>query len=126
MFSYVFHLVLSVFLLGIGLIGKMSTGTASFYTPLLPGDTDRQAGYAVWLGLAGLISVLLAMTGRFRPLLVVWAFAAMVLYFRGFFWGTYTYSGRDEFESALWYFGGTVLAFIGSLCWPKKAKTTGF
>lgn len=123
-FSYLFHFVLSVFLLGIGLIGKMSSETASFYTPLLPGDSGDQAGYAVWLGLAGLVSVILAATGRFRPLLVVWACAVVVLCFRGLFWGTYTYQGRDPFESALWFFGGTVLAFIGSLCYPKKRPAT--
>ena len=101
-FSYLFHLVLSLFLLGIGLVGKLSSATASFYTPLLPGDAADQAFYAICLGLTGLVSVVLAASGKFRPLLVLWALAVVVLYFRGFFWGAYTYSGEDEFKSVLW------------------------
>lgn len=126
MFCYLFHIVLSLFLLGIGLVAKLSSATSTFYTPVLPGEAGGQAGYAILMGLTGLLAVFLAATGRFRPLLALWALAVVVLFFRGFFWGSYTYSGRDEFETVLWYFAATVLAFAGSVMWPGKRRPPAF
>lgn len=111
--SYGYHTLLGLFLLGIGVVGKMSPST-SFYTPALPGEAESQPIWAIGLGLIALLTVALSALKDFRPPFVLWTLAAVVLMYRGFFWGDYTYADVDEFKTVLYLFGGSVLAFIGA------------
>ena len=111
--SYGYHTLLGLFLLGIGVVGKMSPATA-FYTPALPGEAGSQPLWAIGLGLIALLTVALSALKDFRPPFVLWALAAAVLMFRGFFWGDYTYSDWDDFKWILYFFGGSIVAFIGA------------
>lgn len=114
-FSYGYHILLGMFLLGIGLVGKFSASHTTFSTPALPGEGDEQITYAIGLGLIALVTVALAVLAKFRPAFVVWTLVAVVLFFRGFFWQPYYYAGAEEFKFTLWLFAGAVVAFLGSL-----------
>lgn len=114
-FSYGYHTLLGLFLLGIGLVAKFSASHTTFSTPALPGEGDEQITYAIVLGLVALGTVALAVLKNFRPPFILWALAAVVLFIRGFFWEPYYYSDMDEFKFTLYLLGGAVLAFLGSL-----------
>ena len=114
-FSYGYHTLLGLFLLGIGLVGKFSASHTTFSTPALPGEGDEQITYAIGLGVVALVTVALAIFAKFRPAFILWTLAAVVLLIRGFFWEPYYYSDVEEFKTTLWVLCGGVLAFLGSL-----------
>ena len=118
-FSYLFHLILCLFLGGVGLIAYL-TPAAAFRTPLLPWEGDQLACALMCGAAVGLISLVLAVTGKFRLLFILWTLAVVIMMFRGFYLGAYTFDGVGEFKQSLWIFGASVLAFLGSLTRPKR------
>lgn len=115
LFSYGYHILLGLFLLGVGLVGKFSADHTTFHTPALPGDGDEQITYAIGMGLIALLTVGLAVIAKFRPPFILWTLIAAILFFRGFFWEPYYYSNMEEFKWALYLFVGAVVAFLSSL-----------
>ncbi|MEP7362584.1 MAG: hypothetical protein ABI972_04960 [Acidobacteriota bacterium] len=114
-FSYGYHTLLGLFLLGIGLVAKFSASHTAFSTPALPGEGDEQIMYAIALGAIALGSVAVAIFAKFRPLFILWTLAAVILFVRGFFWEPYNYSDAEEFKFTLYVLAGAVVAFLGSL-----------
>jgi hypothetical protein len=118
-FSYIYHVPLSLFLFGLGLVGWMSP-SAALRVPWFAWEGDH-AKVLMAGGAFGLFAVLLAITGKCRPLFALWTLAVVVMFVRGFFWGPYAYSGADEFKQVLWLFAGAVLAFLASLTGLRKS-----
>jgi hypothetical protein len=114
LYSYLYHLILCLFLLAISSIAVLShSGTLRL--EMLPWKGDELI-YWVFLGsLAGLACLVLAITGIFRYLFPFWALLIVVLMVRGFLLGGYTFSGRDEFNWILGLIAGAILAFLASL-----------
>jgi hypothetical protein len=119
LFSYLYHLGLCLFLLGLGIVGWMSR-SASFSAPWLAWEGDH-IKLLLGAGIAGLLSLYLAVSGKFRPLFMFWTLIVVIMMFRGFFSGAYTYDGMEEFKTTLWIFGGAVLAFLASLTGRRKS-----
>jgi len=65
--------------------------------------------------MAGILSIVLAITGIFRFLFPLWALTVLVMMVRGFLLKSYTFEGKPDFVSVLWLIGGAVLAFLASL-----------
>jgi len=122
-FSYGYHILLGLFLLGIGVVAKFSAGHTAFYTPALPGEGDTQVTYAIGFGLAALVTVGLAVLANFRPPFILWTLIAAMLIFYGFFWSPYTYGDAEEFKTVLWLFGGAVVAFLAMLPSAEKKRS---
>ena len=57
----------------------------------------------------------LVQADRLRFLFPLWALFVVVMLFRGYVLGSYTFAGEQGFKQALLFFTGAVLAFIGSL-----------
>jgi hypothetical protein len=112
-YSYLFHLILCFFLLGMTVIAMMSTAT--FTLDVLPWKGDELERWLLWASLAGLMSVVLAITGIFRFLFPVWALIVVVMMIRGYLIQPYTFGGKDPFYETLWLIGAALLAFFGSL-----------
>jgi hypothetical protein len=121
LFSYVYHLVLCLFLLGLGIVGWMSR-SATFSAPWLAWEGDHIT-LLLGAGAIGILSVILAVSGKFRPLFVLWTLAVVVMMFRGFFSGPYVYEGMDEFKTTLWMFAGAIMAFLATLTGPRKSRS---
>lgn len=121
-FSYGYHTLLGLFLLGIGLVAKFSATHTAFSTPALPGEGDEQITYAICLGAVALLTLALALFSRIRPPYILWTLVAAVLFFRGFFWEPFYYSDADEFRLTLYLFAGAILAFLGALPSPEKKR----
>jgi hypothetical protein len=112
-YSYLFHFLLSLFLFGIGIIAKLSDGRLTL--PMLPWTGESLVTWVLWGGLAGILSVVLAVAGIFRLFFPLWSLTVLVLLVRGYFLQPYSFGGETEFQRVLWLSGGALLAFLGSL-----------
>ena len=113
-YSYLYHLILSLLLLGISGI-VLASGNHNLQMPMLPWEGDRLTQWLFWGSLAGLLSVILAATGRFRYLFPLWTLIVFVMMVRGFLIGPYHFGGPDSFYVTVLLIIGALLAFIGSL-----------
>ena len=120
LYSYLYHLALTLFLLGVSALAIFSGGGLSF--DMLPLSGWRLSYALFACSLVGLISLLLAATGKFRHLFPVWALAVVVFQIRGFFWTSYAFDDYSHFRQALWLTAGGLLAFIGSLMRTSKRR----
>lgn len=112
-YAYVFHLVLGLFLAGMGIVAL--TSNTSLTIGMLPWEGRSLTSAAMLLGVGAIICVALAVTGLARWLFPLWALFALILMLRGFFLSSYTFAGAGEFKSAVWLTVGAFVAFLGSL-----------
>src|SRR5580698_8215811 len=117
-FCYFFHTILSLVLLGLGVVAVRSN-VSDMKLETLPWQGTELNHRLIIMGAIGLFSVILAVSGKFRILLSLWSIYVLGLMVRGvFFNSTVTFSGREDFHNWLLLIGGAVIAFIGSLTSP--------
>lgn len=112
-YSYIFHLILSVFLIGVASLA--SSADKPLKLDILPWDGFKLNHWVLGLGVIGLICILLAVTGLFRYVFPVWTLFVFAMMFRGFFLTPYSFSGESEFKGACWLTFGALGAFLSSL-----------
>jgi hypothetical protein len=114
-FCYVFHALLSLALLVLGILAKAS-GADHMKLETLPWQGPELNNWLIGLGIAGLLCVLLAVSGRVRFLLPLWSIYVLWMLVKGVFLNpSVTFSGRGDFNNWLWLIGGATIALIGSL-----------
>jgi len=114
-FCYVFHTMLSLAMLALGVLAVQSNVT-DMKLETLPWTGVELNHWLIGLGVAGLLCVLLAVTGKIRFLLALWSIFALGMILRGvFFNSTVTFSGREDFHNWLLLVSGAVLAAMGGL-----------
>jgi hypothetical protein len=114
-FCYVFHTILSLAMLALGTLAVQSNVT-DMKLETLPWSGVELNHWLIGLGLTGLLCVVLAVTGKVRFLLALWAILALGMIVRGvFFNSAVTFSGREDFHNWLLLVSGAVLAALGSL-----------
>src|ERR1035441_2828436 len=139
-FSYLFHGLLTLFLLAISVVawssgqplqlemlpwqGQMLTywllcaalvGLASVILAICRRWRSQMLTY--WLlcaALVGLASVILAICRRWRPLFFLWSLAVLATMARGFFFSHYYFAGLPEFRGALYLTAGALIAALGA------------
>jgi hypothetical protein len=123
-YSYLYHLILTLFLLGVsGLV--LASGNHNLRMNMLPWEGETLTQYLFWGSLAGLLSVALAITGVFRFLFPLWALVVLVMMAWGYIFGAYHFRGPDPFYQTLALIAGALLAFIGSLTVFRARKRRG-
>lgn len=118
-YSYLFHLALSLFLLGVASVSAASQQPLNLR--MLPFAEDNMLSGVFSLGAIGLLVTLLALTRIFRYLFPLWAGLVLYLMVRGFFFSAYTFSGANALKTALWLNFGALIAFFGAL-WVLKVR----
>jgi hypothetical protein len=121
LYSYLYHVVLSLLLLGISGIA-IASDVHTLNLPMLPWKGDELIHWVFYGSIAGLISIILAVTGIFRYLFPIWTLIVFVLMVRGFLISPYTFTGIDQFYLILALIAGALLAFIGSLTPFRKKR----
>jgi hypothetical protein len=119
LYSYLFHLLLGLFLLGVALVA--STSHQPLNLGMLPSAPEHMLRTAFVLAIVGLLSTILAMTRVFKLLFPVWAALVFYWLFRGFFFSSYTFPNAGAFKSALLLILGALIALIGAL-WTLKPR----
>ncbi|HEV1284724.1 MAG TPA: hypothetical protein VNU44_05415 [Bryobacteraceae bacterium] len=113
-FCYLFHTMISVTLLALGVVGTASGGQ-HMKVQMLPWQGAELTHWLIGLGAAGLASVILAVTGKVRILLPLWSTYVLGMLIKGvFLTSTVSFDGRDDFHNWLLMICGAVLALIGS------------
>ncbi len=113
-FCYLFHTVLSLSLLALGVVAIRSA-IKDLKLEALPWQGVELNHWLIGLGILGLLSVLLAVTGKFRLLLPLWSICVLGMLIRDvFFSSSVTFSGREDFHNWLLVTCGALLATFGS------------
>jgi hypothetical protein len=112
-YAYCFHLVMSLFLIGISTVA-LTSGT-NLTLGMLPWQGATLTSATLLLGLVGFVCIVMAVTGFVRWLFPLWTLIALILMLRGFFLSSYAFSSAGDFRSAVWLSIGAFVAFIGSL-----------
>ena len=120
LFSYLYHFVLSLFLLGLGIVAYASGTTLSL--GMFPWEGDKLTQALLALGVIGLVCLFGAVSGLFRWLFPIWTLAIFILMIRGFFLGSFSYSGADQFRGVVWLTVGALGAFLSSLSLFTKRR----
>ncbi len=120
-YSYLFHFLLAMFLLGLALVAKLS-GAPNFKLAMLPGSDAKLVSYLLYVNLAALIALFLAIKGRLRFLYALYGMAVFFLTVRGIFFSTYKFKGEDAFKEALWFMLAAFIAMLGSLSQMRTRK----
>jgi hypothetical protein len=110
--SYVFHGLLCLILFAVTSVA-IAGGGQTLHLGMLPW-TGSTLLYALLFGsLAGLVTVVLAINGRWRPLFFVWSLAVAVLLLKGYIFSGYRFS-PGEFGPVLLLIVGSWIALLGS------------
>lgn len=117
-YSLLFHLLLSLLMIGLSVVGYSSSG-AELSLGMLPWTGNELVGSLLALGLGGLLFVVLAFNGAQRFLYMVWTLVMTYLIVNGYFLTNYRFSGEGEFRFAIYVALGALLAFLGGL-WLLK------
>jgi hypothetical protein len=113
LYSYLYHLALALFLLGLSIVALLSSNVLKI--PILPWSGSELTQWLFWGSLAGLLSIVLAVTGIFRYLFPLWALVVLVLLIRGYILQPIPFAGENDFRNALLLIFGALLAFLASL-----------
>jgi hypothetical protein len=119
-FSYSFHLVLALFLMGMSIVA-LSSGL-ELQLGMFPWQSGRLAVWVLILNLVGIGTILLALSGKVRVLFPAWSLAVLIGMIRGFFLGPYNFfSGPLSFSWAIYLTLAAILASIGAWLQYRKA-----
>ena len=103
-FACLFELLLSLFLLGVGIVAWVSdSNILAFGKPII-----------LTAGIVGLASVLLA-GSRLRWIFPLWCLFVLAMLVRGFFLSSYSFGSKSEFQFVVGLTIGALIAFLGSL-----------
>jgi hypothetical protein len=119
LYSYLFHLALSAFLLGIA--GIAASSGQPLALRMLPFDDEHMVSRVAILGTVGLFATLLALTRVFRYLYPLWAALVLYLLIKGLLLSPFSFAGPDSFKGALWLILAAGAAFFGAL-WVLKPR----
>jgi hypothetical protein len=111
-FSYLFHGLLTLFLLAISVVAWSSGQPLQL--EMLPWQGQTLTYWLLCAALVGLASVILAICRKWRPLFFLWSLAVLAMMARGFFFSHYYFAGPPEFHGALYLTAGALIAALGA------------
>jgi hypothetical protein len=126
-YSYLYHLILALFLFGIATVAIVShlqahpsEGKGSLTLGMLPWKGHTLVHWILGAAVVGLLSLVLAWRGKLRFLFLLYSVAVFGMMFRGYFLRSYVFSGKDEFRFAIWLTVGALAAIVGA--WSQMRR----
>lgn len=113
-FSYLFLALLCLAALGVSAV-IVGSPHETVRVGWLPWEGESLGAALAIFGIAGLILVFLAVLGRARLLLTLFALATLILVARGFFFSYYRFSGVYAAHDAVHMVLGLLRAFLGAI-----------
>src|SRR5260370_31684815 len=110
-YSYLYHLLLALFLFGIGVV---AIDTHTLHFNMLPWKGRTLICWLLGVSLFGLLSIVLAWLNKLRFLFLLYSLGVFGMMLRGYFLGGYAFSGKDEFRFAICFTLGDVFAIPGA------------
>jgi hypothetical protein len=112
-YAYLFHLALSVFLIGIAILATMSNQPLNL--EMLPFSSEDMVSRISLLSLAGFVCIFLAWMKIFEFVFPLWSMTVLVLLVYGFFFTSYSFAGPIGLKWALLLILAAFVAFYGSV-----------
>jgi hypothetical protein len=111
-FSYFFHGLLAVFLIAVSSFA-LATGAGHLRLDMLPW-TGATLTYAVFFGaIFGIVSIVLAILGKLRPLFFVWSVVVAVMMVKGFVFSGY-YFAPGQLSTVILLILAALLSLFGA------------
>ena len=92
LFSYVFHGLLALFLIAVAGL-TLASGVPALRLGMLPWTGATLVWVVLGSSIFGLLTVLLAIAGRWRVLFLLWSLAVAVMLIRGYIFSGYRFHG---------------------------------
>src|SRR5689334_22279041 len=99
----------------------MLSGSPNLHLGMLPWTGSTLVKVLFYGSLAGLITVVLAMRGKLRFLFLLWSLTVTVLLIKGHIFTAYRFA-PNEFRTALYLIGGSILALPGAFQFRRPSK----
>ena len=112
-FSYAFHILLALFLLGISSLA-LSSGAHNLKIGILPWQEATLTYVLFCCSLAGIAFALLACFGFVRVLFFVWSLAVVVMLVRGYVFSPFSFASSTGMWTALCLTLSAMLAAAGA------------
>jgi hypothetical protein len=91
----------------------------------LPWVGEASGAYAAVFGVAGLVAVFLAISGRARFLLTLFTLGALIVATRGLFFSAWKFEGMIAAENGLHFVLALFMAFLGSIPARQRRRYRG-
>ncbi len=122
-YSWIFQTALCAMAIAL-CAATMVTGSHGLDVAWIPMPVDQQFTWLLGLGLFGLICVLLAVSGKLRILLFLFAIYSAYMLIKGLFMSGYSFAGPTEGRNAAILVAAAVLAAIGSFPVSGRSKSS--
>ena len=121
--SYLFHFVLALMLLGVAGLA-LASGPQSLHLEILPWNGATLDYVLLGGAIFGLLSVVLAVTGRVRFLFLLWSLIVAVLLTKGYIFSGYRF-GVGEWRHAIYLIVATWVAVVGAWFQLRRQPSRG-
>jgi hypothetical protein len=122
-FSSVYHLVVALFLFGLGLVALLSGDAHSMNFVFLPWEGDTLMYALLGLGIFGITSAILAFAGKTRTLLKLTAVVFVVFLIRGLVFSPLRFdTGFMAWKTAVYLTIAALIALIGAFMNPRPDR----
>jgi len=119
-YSWIFETLLCLLAIGVSIVSLTVGASDPVKFEWLPWNEDALPTWLIGLGILGLVLVVLAILGRLRILLFLFAAGAFVMLAKGLFFSTNSFEGPGAARLALFVVLGALLAFLGA--WPSGGR----
>jgi hypothetical protein len=110
--SYVFHGLLCLILIAMSGLA-MAAGAQTLQLGMLPWTGSTLLHVMFFGALFGLLTVILAIRGKLRPLFFLWSLAVTLLLLKGYVFSGYRFV-PGEFRTAIYLIVGSLIALLGA------------
>ena len=119
-YSWIFEVLICLLGIGVSIVSLTVGSSDPVKVDWLPWSGGVLPAWLIGIGILGLIFVFLALIGRLRILLFLFAAAVFALLAKGLFFSTHTFEGPTEGRNAFLMVLGSFVAFVGA--WPSASK----
>ena len=123
-YSWIFEALLCLLGIGVAIVSLTVGSTDPVGVDWLPWSPAALPLWLIGVGILGLFLIFLAMVGRLRILLFLFAAAVFTLLAKGFFFTTHSFLSPEEGRNSLLLVLGAFIAFIGA--WPSASKARNY
>jgi hypothetical protein len=123
-YSWIFEALLCLLGIGVAIVSLTVGRTDPVHIDWLPWSAGMLPVWLIGLGFLGLILVFLAMVGRYRFLLFLFAAAVFALLAKGLFFTANSFDGPSGGRNSALLVLGAFLAIIGA--WPSNSKARNY
>ncbi len=124
LYSWIFEALLCLLAIGVAIVSLTVGSPDPVQMDWLPWSGAALPAWLIGLGILGLILVFLALVGRLRFLLFLFALAVFGLLAKGLFFSTHTFEGPTEGRTAGLIVLAAFVAILGA--WPTAPAARGY